>query len=390
MRELVQQMGKWHRLHFYTSARLDGLQEREMVFGQKMTEKFKGRDDCLTYRSVSVLVEDSGEKSHIFTLPGGVEGKEMVIRKMAQKFSPRLDTLPEKCVAKQSFFVLPTSETKIPTIRERFHYAHNRITARVWDYPKLDQQGLGKSASSDHYGGRSGNRSGAGAAGGAQRAGSGSASKEQAGMRGKFSQEKQQRQVIAEQAEKECYQAVRESKRETEEILRIRWEEEKEIELVKSLFDRVRERVKTHAAADTGAEKEDDADASQVDYLTPFLPEAFKPGTTELSKEQAQKANNGCLKALKDRLVERANIIQRRLDRENEDLAKRQAAFQRSRDAVEGADEEYEKFCMDAMFRIQILEQRLQKHEDTAMDKYEQLIKKLQDDLRLAPMNMKS
>mgnify|MGYP006261225717 CR=1 FL=1 len=105
-----------------------------------------------------------------------------------------------------------------------------------------------------------------------------------------------------------------------------------------------------------------------------------------VASEVAKQAYELCLKALKERLVERANIIQRRLEKENEALAKRQAAFQRSRDTTQGADEEYEKFCVDAMFRIQILEQRLQKHEDTAMSKYEALIKRLQKDPRLASM----
>ena len=48
----IQQTGKWHKLQFYTSARLDGLQEREEIFGKKMIEKFQGRDDRLEYRLV--------------------------------------------------------------------------------------------------------------------------------------------------------------------------------------------------------------------------------------------------------------------------------------------------------------------------------------------------
>ena len=134
-----------------------------------------------------------------------------------------------------------------------------------------------------------------------------------------------------------------------------------------------------------------DANEKEVasDYLTPYLPVgsvSTEDKNVVVSSEIAKQAYELCLKALKERLVERANIIQRRLEKENEALAKRQAAFQRSRDTTQGADEEYEKFCVDAMFRIQILEQRLQKHEDTAMSKYEALIKRLQEDSRLASM----
>ena len=61
--------------------------------------------------------------------------------------------------------------------------------------------------------------------------------------------------------------------------------------------------------------------------------------------------------------MERANIVQSRLDEENAALSKRQAAFQRNRDHMDPNDEaEYERYCQEAMFRIQILEQRLDRH----------------------------
>merc|ERR1712205_147155 len=110
-------------------------------------------------------------------------------------------------------------------------------------------------------------------------------------------------------------------------------------------------------------------------------------GGLQLSKEQAQKVADNCLNALKKRLVERASIIQRRLDSENEKLSKRQALFQRSRDASESVDDEYEKFCQEAMFRIQILEKRFQKHEETAFQKYEEMIARLDADDRLLAKN---
>ena len=55
-------------------------------------------------------------------------------------------------------------------------------------------------------------------------------------------------------------------------------------------------------------------------------------------------------------MIERVNIIQRRLDDENAKLAKKQAAFQRSQreQLGEGAEEEFEQFCAEAMFKIGI------------------------------------
>ena len=65
--------------------------------------------------------------------------------------------------------------------------------------------------------------------------------------------------------------------------------------------------------------------------------------------------NTYCDQALKERLVERANIVQSRLDEENAALSKRQAAFQRNRDHMDPNDEaEYERYCQEAMFRIQV------------------------------------
>jgi len=66
-----------------------------------------------------------------------------------------------------------------------------------------------------------------------------------------------------------------------------------------------------------------------------------------------------CLNALKDRLVERANIIQVRLEDEQAGLARRQAAFTRDRDMLSAAEEEeYERAVEEAAFRISILQVR--------------------------------
>ena len=127
-----------------------------------------------------------------------------------------------------------------------------------------------------------------------------------------------------------------------------------------------------------------------MDYLAPFLPTARgdkAPRNLDqepLTREEAQRAAKACLEALKERLLERANIIQKRLDVENSSLAKKQAAYQRSQQRDDQAgDEGFERFCSETMFRIQILEQRLQRHESTAMQKYTELDQMLQNDPRL-------
>ena len=128
-------------------------------------------------------------------------------------------------------------------------------------------------------------------------------------------------------------------------------------------------------------EVEEVKDERYVEYLSPFLQQC--KDSKDPSREEAAKARAACLAALKERLLERANIIQRRLDEENSALSKKQANFQRSRDHMEGADEAFEKFCSEAMFRISILEQRLSRHEESALSKYAALDQKLRQDPRL-------
>lgn len=83
------------------------------------------------------------------------------------------------------------------------------------------------------------------------------------------------------------------------------------------------------------------------------------------------------------RLLERANIIQTRLNEETAALSKIQANFQRSQQSSDENVEEYERYCSEALFRIGILESRLASHEDSALKKYAAMDDKLSNDPRL-------
>ena len=89
--------------------------------------------------------------------------------------------------------------------------------------------------------------------------------------------------------------------------------------------------------------------------------------------------------------MERANIMMARLTEENSKLSKKQAAYQRNardRDAV--AEEEFERFCAEAMFRIQILEQRLDRHTELSLAKYAEMDARLRKDPRLRALAVAS
>lgn len=121
--------------------------------------------------------------------------------------------------------------------------------------------------------------------------------------------------------------------------------------------------------------------SSKVDYLAPFL-RAVRD-VHSISKEEALEIRQTCLDSYKARLVERANIIQARLNEENAKLGRKQEQFQRSQREGDMSTEEYEKYCTEAMFRIQILEQRLASHEETALKKFSELDIRLAGDARL-------
>jgi hypothetical protein len=99
-------------------------------------------------------------------------------------------------------------------------------------------------------------------------------------------------------------QAVRESEREVRELLATRAREEQGITLEVAYYD------VSHAngeASDGEADELSSSAESSYDYLSPYWPDRAGPS---LTREQALEVHQHCLRALKDRLIERANIIQ--------------------------------------------------------------------------------
>merc|ERR1719198_2596683 len=74
------------------------------------------------------------------------------------------------------------------------------------------------------------------------------------------------------------------------------------------------------------------------------------------------------------------------LEEEEDLLRKRRAAMQRRGDHDQKDEQEFEKYQADAMFRIQILEQRLARHENQVIKKFAELERTLAEDPRLAQM----
>jgi len=348
LKEMTIVKGKKRTIHFYESARLDGLVTRIEEFGVKTTEHFQNRDDRLLYRSVTYDPLPPRPPTPTSTQPGGaakrigrkkkVEEPLQPIRKMTEKYSVDPDKPPEQCVAKRTFYVAGDQ------IRLDFHYGNARITASSRIYTK---DGISRVTQVDPL---------------------------EEKPRDALFLEEWQKLVLA---EKECTQAVRDVERETKEIIAARAREEQNIALVTPYYDIVRVRKE-----ESDDEEKDAEEKVEHDYLSPFMPTII--GGRRLNKTEAMEVREKCLKALKDRLIERANIIQARHDEETAALAKRQANFQRDRDQMTRAEEEeYERACEESMFRIHILEQRLKRHEEQALQKYYDLDSKLRNDPRL-------
>ena len=375
---LTEKAGRRRELAFHHAARQDGLVSRTDDIGEKIVEIYKGRPDRLVYRAAAVTRDRAAGSAKVqYTLPGGEASGDLVVKKMTQKFDrnptaeatgdaprPRGDDDPSRKrpraqsdasilrenasssvrsqVQKRSFYV---HEGRIET---KFHYADLAVTRKTRTHYKDRTAAEGAAAAADDDAPKAG--------------------------------EATLTDVLA--AERDCLAAVRRSQLEVLDLLKLRRREETTVVVDRPVFETARERRNAGETAGATATAGADASARAVDYLTPFLQHV--PDLAGVSYDDAQRARDSCLKSLKERLVERANIITTRLNDENAKLAKKQASFQRNqRDNDPAAEEEFERFCSEAMFRVQILEQRLASHEETALKKFQDLDEKLCADPRL-------
>ena len=350
LKEVHEVVGKSVALNFNSQARLDGLILRKEVFGVSIQDNFKDRDDGLLERKILLGAVRSKEeeakkkgRKNTTVLTRGKLG-DFLVHKIAEKFGQTHSPEGEVGISKRSF------NFENGTIKLLYHYSENGIARSSILFHK-DTRISPEITLADNL----------------------PHSTKPTVLAAEFQK--------CLEAERNAYQSVRDACREMDQILDQRKAEEQDIVLEKSVFDRAKEDTTEAELLDATNEDALEGESEQMDYLTPFLNEhAFAPTEYDI----ALKAKEGCLKATKERLLERASIIQSRLDEENALLAKKQAAYQRTRDHVEGADEEYETFCSETMFRIQILEQRLAQHEESALLKYSELDKKLREDPRLA------
>ncbi|KAI9224825.1 hypothetical protein BC828DRAFT_372431 [Blastocladiella britannica] len=185
-------------------------------------------------------------------------------------------------------------------------------------------------------------------------------------------------------AEQTCLQAVKSSEREMADILSSRQTEEKNIQLTISLLDTIRNKTDIASELEKESQKqaEEASKEASVDYLSPFLLNVRTPSS--MSKDEANAVRESCLRSLRERLVEKSNIIQRRYEEETAAYQRRQQQYSKNAEGMTPQEtDEYVTFCNEALFRIHVLEKRLARHKEAAPEIYLALDRRLKVDPRL-------
>ncbi|XP_059160547.1 dynein regulatory complex subunit 7-like [Physella acuta] len=341
---------------FYSDARVDGLVKRTET-PLSMTEHFKGRDDFLFYKHV-----EFGKRAKKF---GPQEDTNTNILKPIVKMIQRFDHNPAKPANSDiSELVFLVAEDKIHIT---YHTEEAHIASSFREYIKpqnWEEKGAVLAWSQEMH------------------------ATFQADPN--FPQCKQvelyQNLLHLLKMEESCTEAVRDSEEEVKEILSSRQREEIASQLDISVYDTERnEKAKKHRRELERQllEEKMRKQEMEIDYLAPFLAQMGDP--EKITKPQALKLKEDCLADLKHRLINKANLIQSRFEKETQELQKKQAWYQQNQVSMSKDDEEdYLNYCSEAMFRIHILELRLARHKENAPHKYMNLEQKLRQDPRLA------
>ncbi|KAK7103521.1 dynein regulatory complex subunit 7-like [Littorina saxatilis] len=340
---------------FFNTARVDGLYKR-VETPTEMTEHYIDRDDFLYYKHVIF-----GRRPKKFVPQDeATTVNPRPIVKMVVKFKRNTESAANEDINEMVFLC---SEDKIQLT---YHTEQSNIAASTRDFVKpanWDEKGAILAWSSE--------------------------------MHGTFQVDpfcKSTKQVtlyelllLLLRQEEKAREQVRESEEEVRELLAEREKEETASELEISVYDTERnEKSRQHRkeVEQQLLEEEMRKEEMEIDYLAPFLAQMGDPD--KISRQQAYKLKEDCLADLKQRLIDKANLIQARFEKETTELQKKQAWYQQNQVSMSKDDEEdYLNYCSEAMFRIHILELRLNRHKEIAPHKYMALEQRLRNDPRL-------
>eukprot|EP00049_Salpingoeca_infusionum_P013352 m.248940 g.248940 ORF g.248940 m.248940 type:complete len:881 (-) comp15424_c0_seq4:2797-5439(-) len=331
-------------LKFYADARADGLAER-LETPHELEETFRGRRDRLVTRKVTFSTDE---------LPHTVEGIEFVSETYSRD--------PSKPADKDIQEIVYFSDA----IQITFHLAEGNISQSKIELEKPQRLG-GKdpmpitAADVDVY----------------------SAASDKPMFRTFELYELQQKGV---QMEAVCKRHVKQSLKETDEILKKLEDDSTQVDLMISFYDTMRneESRRQREEQEKQARLEEERQRQQrEDYLAPFL--ARLPDSSNLTVEDAVQLKQQCIDDLKATLKRRLAILNEeaaRLEREHKEREEQYNANHSSLTADE--EREHFVFCQNTLFKIRVLKMRMERHARQTPIKEQQLKAKLNNDPRLS------
>jgi len=203
--------------------------------------------------------------------------------------------------------------------------------------------------------------------------------------------------------EKDCYVQIRGQEKQAKEEIKNKLDDEENILKLRTtkdkddIFSKVLEKSITDKAREKSKvirDKYDDEkgqEGSEIDYIGAAM-ERLGYGTQSLTYEEASSVKTEVLNKLKERLIARAEIINKRMQKENEDLVNKRHQFNKKSEQhtlSPEEEQEFDEYVNHVQFKIDILAQRAGLHEEKAMKKYSDMDTKLYNDPRLVALRHK-
>ena len=298
-KKIIQIDGRIRKIYFYHHRNKDGLIYREEQIGRKTFERYKGREDRLVYRSVTFNPNWATREEKSLTLTDNhhidnIHKGESIIIKMTQKFAMDAAVQADLQIRKTEFNL---EKDKVYIYK---HYNSGRITTGSDEYNRGELLG-------------SDNKVGGGAGDGGDRDNDSENQKAQTNKR-----------IL--DMERVCHDQIKEQEKCALQETNWKADFEKNIQVLrqnanietlfskvleKTIYDKARDKMKQGKKSDE-EEKQND---KEKDYLAPILKKLGFSGK-DLNEEAALMVKNEALRNLKERLLTRAEIIQRRLEEE--------------------------------------------------------------------------
>jgi len=334
-------------LEFYPGARIDGLVRREDRFGAKTIENFKHHDERLSRRTIKYsLTKDMSARFNQVWVPDNTCTEIHKVKEIYE-VNPNVDA--DTDISQLKYFL---QQSQVNKIEVDYHYTQCRVknSRRVYNKEGLKLEELV--------------------------------------MVDPYAQPPRRAQTMDDHHEltlrfHATIQSIREMDRNITELMLVRQRDENpdRIEVERHVYD-----ASMGKGSDDIKEEVQEEEEAEFDPLKAFLPNGYSFNEKgPLPKPSAEKVKNECLKNLKQRLIERKEIIEHRLYEQQSHLEMEHTKFQRQKDQMDPADiEKYEAEDKEARFKINILQMRLEKHNEDAFGKLNDLYATLKEDARLS------